>query len=286
MWGKFLSIGLAGVSSVVPLAHAVDTSVDSVGSPQVVLVGSNQSTFYPGTGESVVSYLESRGVDVSLYRDESGRKVSASEVAKPGEVRMLYRASGDTVHTSEVKLSHGVSEVSSDRVDEGVRRVRHEGSDGVAKRVEVAPGKSDVFVVKAPRPTVVEVGTRKKPQPAAPPTSASTSPSPSPSASQSPVSVLPGDLPNHCSASFYDEDEVTATGEKFEPDGMTAAHKTLPLGSHIRVKSMRTGKSVVLRVNDRGPYVPGRCLDLSRGAFAAIDSLGAGTTDVAWEVLK
>lgn len=282
MWGKFLSIGLAGVSSVVPLAHAVDTPVDSIGSPQVVLVGSNQSTFYPGAGESVVAYLESRGVDVSLYRDESGRKVSASEVVKPGEVRMLYRASGDTVHTSEVKLSHGVSEVPSDRVDEGVRRVRHEGSDGVAKRVEVAPGKTDVFVVKAPKPTVVEVGTRKKPQPA----TVSASASPSPAALQSPVSVLPGDLSNHCSASFYDEDEVTATGEKFEPDGMTAAHKTLPLGSYIRVKSMRTGKSVVLRVNDRGPYVPGRCLDLSRGAFAAIDFLDAGTTDVAWEVLK
>lgn len=62
----------------------------------------------------------------------------------------------------------------------------------------------------------------------------------------------------------------TSSGETYNPEGLTAASKTLPLGSHVRVMNPDTGKSVVVRINDRGPYVRGRSLDLSHGAAQRI----------------
>lgn len=62
----------------------------------------------------------------------------------------------------------------------------------------------------------------------------------------------------------------TATGERFDQWAMTAAHKTLPFGSVVRVTNKANGKSVTVRINDRGPYIKGRVLDLSRGAFLKI----------------
>ncbi|MFG1675242.1 septal ring lytic transglycosylase RlpA family protein [Micromonospora sp. NPDC049282] len=88
-----------------------------------------------------------------------------------------------------------------------------------------------------------------------------------------------------CGASFYDEGQMTANGETFNPDALTAAHKTLPFNTKVRVTNPANGKSVVVRINDRGPYIDGRCLDLSRAAFAAIASTGLGEVDVRYEVL-
>ncbi|RSN04154.1 septal ring lytic transglycosylase RlpA family lipoprotein [Nonomuraea sp. WAC 01424] len=88
-----------------------------------------------------------------------------------------------------------------------------------------------------------------------------------------------------CGASYYGEPQMTASGERFNPSAMTAAHKSLPLGSRVRVTNPRSGSSVTVRINDRGPYVGGRCLDLSRAAFDAIGSLGAGVMTVRYEVL-
>jgi peptidoglycan lytic transglycosylase len=63
----------------------------------------------------------------------------------------------------------------------------------------------------------------------------------------------------------------TASGEMFNPDGLTAAHKTLPLGTCLVAGNPKTGKTVVVRVKDRGPFTPGLTLDLSSGAARAID---------------
>ncbi|MGW4422708.1 septal ring lytic transglycosylase RlpA family protein [Streptosporangium sp. NPDC004631] len=88
-----------------------------------------------------------------------------------------------------------------------------------------------------------------------------------------------------CGASFYGEPQMTASGEQFNPNAMTAAHKSLPLGSKVRVTNPANGESVTVRINDRGPYVGGRCLDLSRAAFSAIGDTGAGVMRVKYEVL-
>ena len=94
-----------------------------------------------------------------------------------------------------------------------------------------------------------------------------------------------GRVGGRCIASFYDEPQSTASGEQFNPNAMTAAHKSLSLGTHIRVTNVRNGRSVVVRINDRGPYVAGRCVDLSRASFAEIADLGQGTTPITYTVL-
>ncbi|MEV8636960.1 septal ring lytic transglycosylase RlpA family protein [Streptosporangium sp. NPDC051023] len=88
-----------------------------------------------------------------------------------------------------------------------------------------------------------------------------------------------------CGASYYAEGQMTASGERFNPNALTAAHKTLPLGSRVRVTNPANGESVTVRINDRGPYVGGRCLDLSRAAFSAIGNTDAGVMRVEYEVL-
>ncbi|WP_106507398.1 septal ring lytic transglycosylase RlpA family protein [Brachybacterium timonense] len=91
-----------------------------------------------------------------------------------------------------------------------------------------------------------------------------------------------------CKASHYGQGDgthggPTASGERFNKHAMTAAHKSLPLGTRIRVTNNNTGQSVVVRINDRGPYVGGRCLDLSYGAFSAIGNPGSGVMTVSWQ---
>jgi rare lipoprotein A (peptidoglycan hydrolase) len=91
-----------------------------------------------------------------------------------------------------------------------------------------------------------------------------------------------------CTASHYGENDgtdggPTASGETFDAWGLTAAHKTLPLGTRIKVTNTANGKSVVVKVNDRGPYIGGRCLDLSAGAFSEIGDLGSGTMTVSYQ---
>ena len=81
-------------------------------------------------------------------------------------------------------------------------------------------------------------------------------------------------------ASFYSHGSRTASGEAFNPNGFTAAHRTLPFGTRLQVTNPSTGRSVVVRVNDRGPFVRGRSLDLARGAAAALGMIGQGTASL------
>jgi rare lipoprotein A len=90
-------------------------------------------------------------------------------------------------------------------------------------------------------------------------------------------------------ASFYGYDgsgNRTATGERFNPEGMTAAHRSLPFGTRVRVTNTRNGRSVVVRINDRGPFIRGRVIDLSYGAARAIGMIGKGIAPVKIEVLR
>ena len=87
-------------------------------------------------------------------------------------------------------------------------------------------------------------------------------------------------------ASYYWEPQMTASGERFNPNAMTAAHKSLPLGSRVRVTNVRTGKSIVVRINDRGPYIRGRIIDLSSAAAGALGMRSAGLAKVRIEVLS
>jgi rare lipoprotein A len=77
----------------------------------------------------------------------------------------------------------------------------------------------------------------------------------------------------------------TANGEKFDMNGMTAAHKTLPLGSMVKVTNLNNSKTVIVKINDRGPYPRGRVLDLSYAAAKKLGFAGSGLTSVKIELL-
>jgi len=78
----------------------------------------------------------------------------------------------------------------------------------------------------------------------------------------------------------------TSNGEPYDMHALTAAHKTLPLGTLVKVTRTDTGKSIVVRLNDRGPFVAGRIIDLSNSAAHAIDMVGSGTAPVTIEALQ
>jgi rare lipoprotein A len=87
-------------------------------------------------------------------------------------------------------------------------------------------------------------------------------------------------------ASFYTEGTRTANGEKFDTHELTAAHPTLPFGTRLRVTNVASGRSVTVRVNDRGPYVPGRVVDVSYSAADALGMVGRGVAKVKLDVVQ
>jgi rare lipoprotein A len=90
----------------------------------------------------------------------------------------------------------------------------------------------------------------------------------------------------HGKASFYSHGQKTASGERFHPSEMTAAHRTLPFNTRVRVTHARTKRSVVVRINDRGPFIRGRIIDVSRGAAQALGMLGQGVAQVELQVIR
>ena len=87
-------------------------------------------------------------------------------------------------------------------------------------------------------------------------------------------------------ASFYTEGTKTASGETFNTHELTAAHPTLPFGTRLRVTNVASGRSVTVRVNDRGPYVPGRIVDVSHAAAETLGMVGGGVAKVKLDVVQ
>lgn len=78
----------------------------------------------------------------------------------------------------------------------------------------------------------------------------------------------------------------TSTGEPYDMEAMTAAHKTLPMGTHVKVTNLDNGRSTILRINDRGPFVSGRIIDLSRAAARELDTKRTGLARVRVEAVQ
>ncbi|MBF8159681.1 septal ring lytic transglycosylase RlpA family protein [Pseudomonas mendocina] len=89
-------------------------------------------------------------------------------------------------------------------------------------------------------------------------------------------------------ASYYGDrhhGRKTASGERFDQQALTAAHRSLPFGSRVKVTNLNNGRTVVVRINDRGPFVRGRIIDVSRRAAQQLDMLRAGVVPVRVEAL-
>ena len=101
--------------------------------------------------------------------------------------------------------------------------------------------------------------------------------------------VITGSLPHSASvgvASFYTEGVRTANGERLNPNALTAAHPSLPFGTRLRITSVASGRSVVVRVNDRGPFIKGRAVDVSYSAAKELGMTERGVAKVKMEVVQ
>ncbi len=182
----------------------------------------------------------------------------------------------------KVSVGFDKKSVKTNSLTKGDTKVTTKGVDGVKEETWVMTYHDGKLVsskmtsskqVKAPVTEVTQVGTKA---PAVTSSSSSSSGSASSSSSSSSASSSnPVSGGTTCQASTYGAGDgtaggPTASGETFDPSRMTAASKTLPLGSTIRVTNVSNGRTVTVRINDRGPYVGGRCLDLSTAAMNAI----------------
>lgn len=188
--------------------------------------------------------------------------------------------------TKDVEIPFKTVRKDSSTLPKGTEKVETKGVPGKAVEVwvekfqagqSISNEKTSTRVEKEPIDEVILVGT-----------ASTRTPSASPSASRSTGSsanLTPAQGAS-CIASNYWEPQPTASGERFDPNAMTAAHKTLPMHTRVKVTNPRNGKTVIVRINDRGPYIAGRCLDLSRASFAAIGDLNQGIMTVNYEVLR
>ena len=180
--------------------------------------------------------------------------------------------------TKTKEVAFEKSEVKSDKLDKGTTKVTTKGVKGSSTETY-----SDVYhdgklisstlkstkVDTKPVTQVTTVGTKAVAE----------------SSSDSSSSDLTPATGASCKASYYWQGQMTANGETFNTNDLTAAHKTYKFGTRVKVTNPSNGKSVIVRINDRGPYVSGRCLDLSTAAMKAIGGTSAGVISVAYEVV-
>lgn len=184
--------------------------------------------------------------------------------------------------TRKTTIDHSTTTQRSSALDEGVTTVKVEGEDGVKTqtiKIRYEDGKKISQTVTSSKVTTKPVTEVKLVGTKTPSTSTSTSGSSSSSSSITPASG------STCGASYYTTGAVTANGEAFNTFGFTAAHKTLPFGTKVKVTNTATGLTTTVRINDRGPFVSDRCLDLTRAAMAAIGGISAGVITVEYEIL-
>ena len=202
-------------------------------------------------------------------------EVDSSDVVNPGlgtpladGMKITLTMVDQKSQKRRVAVPFSTKKVEDSSLPKGEIKVITKGVNGINEETwtvvfkdgkKVSEKKVSSKVVNAPVTQVVKVGTK-------------TASSSSPSTRSSSDPVTRGIT---CLASTYGEGDgtaggPTASGETFDPSAFTAASKTLPLGSTIRVTNVSNGRTVTVRINDRGPYVGGRCLDLSTAAMNAI----------------
>ena len=214
--------------------------------------------------------------------DEDDVVTPAADTSLTDGMAISYTNVEKRATSKEEAVPFEKKEEKSDELEEGKTKVTTEGVNGVKTQnfVEVYHNGTLVSselqneqVTKEPVTQVTKVGTKK-----------ASKPSEGGSGSGGGGDLSPANG-SSCQASYYWQGQTTASGERFNPSDLTAAHKTLPLGSKVKVTNPSNGKTVVVRINDRGPYVAGRCLDLSKAAMETIGGTSSGVITVNYEVL-
>ncbi len=253
----------------------------SVETPKDITFATGSNTYWLHMAGTVKDVLDAHGISP----DEDDLVTPAIDTKLTDGVKITYVNVETRTREEERVVPFKKKKVESDSMLRGKKKVTTEGKngksvdtytevyhDGVLFSSEV----TDTKVISEPVTQVTTVGTKKPP---APERSSDDSGSSSGSGNLSPASA------HTCKASYYWQPQMTASGERFNPNAMTAAHKSLRLGSKVKVTNPRNGRTVIVRINDRGPYVGGRCLDLSRAAMKKLGGTSAGVITVKWEVV-
>ena len=259
---RSLDISRAGLSFSMQTAKDVTVTIGGK-AQKVTAVGTVADALKAAKVEVDSSDVVNPGLGTPLA---DGMKITLTMVDQKSQKRRVA-VPFSTKKVEDSSLSKGEIKV----ITKGVNGINEETWTVVFKDgKKVSEKKVSSKVVNAPVTQVVKVGT--KTASSSSPSTRSSSASHRSTASQSSDPVTSGTT---CLASTYGEGDgtaggPTASGETFDPSAFTAASKTLPLGSTIRVTNVSNGRTVTVRINDRGPYVGGRCLDLSTAAMNAI----------------
>ena len=259
---RSLDISRAGLSFSMQTAKDVTVTIGGK-TQKVTAVGTVADALKAAKVEVDSSDAVNPGLGTPL---SDGMKITLTMVDQKSQKRRVA-VPFSTKKVEDSSLSKGEIKV----ITKGVNGINEETWTVVFKDgKKVSEKKVSSKVVNAPVTQVVKVGT--KTASSSSPSTRSSSASHRSTASQSSDPVTSGTT---CLASTYGEGDgtaggPTASGETFDPSAFTAASKTLPLGSTIRVTNVSNGRTVTVRINDRGPYVGGRCLDLSTAAMNAI----------------
>lgn len=259
---RSLDISRAGLSFSMQTAKDVTVTIGGK-TQKITAVGTVADALKAAKVEVDSSDAVNPGLGTPL---SDGMKITLTMVDQKSQKRRVA-VPFSTKKVEDSSLSKGEIKV----ITKGVNGINEETWTVVFKDgKKVSEKKVSSKVVNAPVTQVVKVGT--KTASSSSPSTRSSSASHRSTASQSSDPVTSGTT---CLASTYGEGDgtaggPTASGETFDPSAFTAASKTLPLGSTIRVTNVSNGRTVTVRINDRGPYVGGRCLDLSTAAMNAI----------------
>ena len=260
-------------------------SVDIITAKDVKLISDGKETpvRLAGTVEDVLT--------------DAGIKPDGDDIVKPAQSTAL--ADGMTIQFTDVEVKSSTKDVKvpfekktekSKKMDKGEEKITTEGVDGLKRETyrdvyhdgkKVSSKKQSEKVLKKPVDQVTTVGTKEA---AASSTSSNDGGSSKSSSNGGGENLTPA-VGNQCKASYYWDPQPTASGERFNTHDFTAAHKSLPFGTRVKVTNKANGRSTVVRINDRGPYVAGRCLDLSTAAMKAIGGVNSGVVSVTWQVV-
>lgn len=236
---------------------------------------------------TVSDALTAAGVTV----DSDDILTPAADTALTKDLAISVVVVDQSTSTKEVAIPFEKTEKESADLKKGKKKVETEGVDGVKTETYLDVYHDGVLqsstlqseeVTKEPVNEVTLVGTKEEEKKKEEEPPAEENPGDGSGGSSGDLTPATG---NSCKASYYWQGQKTATGEQFNPNDLTAAHKTLKFGTKVKVTNPSNGKSVVVRINDRGPYIAGRCLDLSKAAMEAIGGTSAGVITVNWETV-
>lgn len=294
----------------------LDGAVNVTSAKDITVTGMNGSWVAEGTTTRTVQDLLDKYFADSVDADDEVTP-ARDTVLKDGDTIHLVRHNSEE-KTEKVAIDYETETREDDSIYEGETRVVTKGEKGektIIKKITTTDGKAvgeEVVkeeVTKEPVKQVVAKGTKKR-ENSASGENESADKNEGESKRSNDGKKSGGNESNDkaanksesqggkavsgvrsCGASFYGNGDgtdggPTASGERFNTHAYTAAHKSLPFGTRVRVTNKANGRSVVVRINDRGPYVGGRCLDLSYAAMKSIGGVSSGVARVDWQIVE